>query len=138
MISLLLLSFMVYLSTIFVSTVSTKFSGVVYASPGIPVNNAMVVAYGDNGYGLAVTNSLGQYSITEGIPTGTYTVEAIAEGYIVAKSENVMVVTGQETSNINFYLSASGGISGRVTDAVSGVAENMVGMPLQTPTAITA
>ncbi|MEM2911607.1 MAG: carboxypeptidase-like regulatory domain-containing protein [Candidatus Bathyarchaeia archaeon] len=120
MILLILFSFMVYLSTIFASTASTKFSGIVYASPGIPVNNAMVVAYGDNGTGFAVTNSLGQYNITEGIPTGTYTVEAIAEGYIVAKIENVAVVTGQETSNINFYLSASGGISGRVTDAVSG------------------
>jgi hypothetical protein len=120
MISLILLSFMVYLSTMFVSTASTKFSGVVYASPGIPINNAVVVASGPNGYGFAITNSLGQYNITEGIPTGTYTVEAIAEGYIVAKSENVEVVTGQETPNIDLYLSASGGISGRVTDAVSG------------------
>jgi hypothetical protein len=120
LISIILLGLIVYLSMMFASTASSKFSGVVYASPGVPVLNAMVVAYGEDGYGFAVTDSLGQYSITEGLPTGNYTVQAIAEGYLIAEIENVTVVTGQETSGIDFYLSASGGISGRVTDAVSG------------------
>jgi len=96
-------------------------SGVVYASPGVPVSGALVFALGSEGYGYATTNSLGQYSISEGLKTGTYTVSAVAEGYLYEETENVSVTVGQETPNINFYLRLSGGISGRVTDAVSGL-----------------
>lgn len=120
MISLLLLSLIICFSSMIIPTKLTKSSGVVYASPGVPVYNAMVMAYGPNGYGFATTNPSGQYSIATGLLTGTYTVQVVAPGYLVAKKENVAVTAGQETSNINFYLSASGGISGRVTDAVSG------------------
>jgi hypothetical protein len=119
MISLILFSFAVSISIMFISIAPAKFLGAVYATSGVPVSNAMVIASGPNGYGFATTNPSGQYSITEGLPTGTYTVRVIAQGYLSAKNESVEVVAGQETSGINFYLTLSGGISGRVTDAVS-------------------
>ena len=97
------------------------FSGTIYATSGVSVAGAMVVASGSQGYGYATTNALGQYSITEGLKTGTYNVSAIAEGYLIKEIKNVLVTVGQETPNINFYLSLSGGISGKVTDAVSGL-----------------
>jgi len=97
------------------------FSGIVYADPGVPVFGALVSASGSEGYGFATTNFLGQYSISEGLKTGTYTVSVMKEGYLFATREDVAVTIGQETPNINFYLTRSGGISGKVTDAVSGL-----------------
>jgi len=121
MIFVILFSLSVHVSMIGISNLSRRvFSGIVYASPGVPVSGAYVVASGPEGYGSAYTNSLGQYSITEGLKTGNYTVEASADGYLEDKVENVSVTAGQETSNIDLYLSLSGGISGKVTDAVSG------------------
>jgi len=119
---IILFSFALHVSVICVSTSFRKnFSGVVYAAPGVPVSGAIVSASGSEGYGYATTDSLGQYSITEGLKTGTYTVSAMKEGYLYATREDVAVTAGQETPNIDFYLTRSGGISGRVTDAVSGL-----------------
>jgi len=122
MISALLLSLLVHVCITSISNSSRRvFSGVVYADPGVPVPGAMVMASGSEGYGYATTNSLGQYIITEGLKTGTYNVSVIADGYLHETVEGVSVTVGQETQNINFYLSRSGGISGRVTDDVSRV-----------------
>lgn len=96
------------------------FSGTVYASPGVPVSGAMVVASGSEGHGYFTTSSSGQYIISGGLKTGSYTVSVVAEGYLMDKREGVAVVVGQEASGINFYLYLSGGISGKATDAVSG------------------
>lgn len=121
MIFAILFSLAVHVSMIGVSISPRRvFSGVVYASPGVPVSGAMVVASGSEGSGFATTNSLGEYTITEGLKTGNYTVSVIAQGYLYEEIENVSVTVGHETSNINFYLHLSGGISGRVTDAISG------------------
>jgi len=121
-ISVILFSLAVCVSMIGVSLSCTRVaSGFVYASLGVPVSMATVSAFGSEGSGYAATNSLGQYSITEGLKTGTYTVSVIAQGYLNANKENVSVIAGQETVNINFYLNRSGGISGKVTDAFSGV-----------------
>jgi hypothetical protein len=122
MISVILLSLVVCVSMISVSVSSKEgSSGFVFASSGVPVSNAMVMASGSEGSGSAITNSLGQYSITEGLKTGNYTVSVIPQGYLSAEEENVPVIAGQETADINFYLTRSGGISGKVTDAVSGL-----------------
>lgn len=99
---------------------NTPVSGVVYANSGVPINNAIVVAFGENGSGTATTNSLGQYLINEGLKTGNYTVNAIVEGYLVASIDNVQVEVGLQTAGVDFFLSRSGGIAGRVTDADSG------------------
>jgi len=121
MIFAIMLGLAVHVSKMSISIPSrTAFSGIVYASPGVPVSGAMVVASGTDGYGYDKTNPLGQYSITEGLKTGNYTVMVNAEGYLNEEIEGVLVEVGQETSGINFDLRLSGGISGMVTDAVSG------------------
>lgn len=103
------------------TSVSSRFSGIVYAATGVPIANAMVIASGTAGSGYATTSPSGQYTIDKGIPTGTYTVSVIKEGYLEAEVENVQVTVGSETTGINLYLSLSGGISGKVTNAVSGL-----------------
>ena len=81
----------------------------------MPITGATVIATGSNGSGSASTDSYGRYQIAEGLGTGDYSVTVTARGYIDAGMEGVEVVSGQETSGINFYLKRSGSISGRVT-----------------------
>lgn len=95
------------------------FSGVAYALSTYPVQGASVSASGPEGYGYATTNSLGEYTITEELGTGNYTVTASAEYYVDAKITDVSVTSGLETTNVDLLLNASGAILGRVTDAVS-------------------
>jgi hypothetical protein len=97
------------------------FSGAVYANGGEPISGAIVTAVGPEGYGHNLTNPLGQYSISEGLLTGNYTVNVLAEGYLLAEVENVSVTAEMTTSPIDFYLALSGGISGRVTEAGTGL-----------------
>jgi hypothetical protein len=73
-----------------------------------------------NGSGFAITDSSGHYSMTTGLTAGTYNVSAFAYGYITGEVDFVNVTQGHTTPNINFDLQASGGISGTVTDAISG------------------
>lgn len=121
MIFAILSSFSIQISTIITQASNKKgFSGIVYADPGVPVSGAMVVASGPEGSGYAVTNPSGQYLIDKGLATGTYTLTTIKEGYLDAEIENVQVTVGIETSGINFNLNKSAGISGKITDAVSG------------------
>ena len=96
-----------------------EFGGVVYGANG-SISGAYVSASGDTGSGYAATDSSGHYSISQGLPTGTYTVTAFAVGYLEKNVSNVQVTTGQTTSGIDFDLDLSGGISGTVTDASSG------------------
>ena len=120
MIFAILFASVVQISAVGIS-ISPRFSGIVYAATGVPIANAVVVASGTAGSGYATTSPSGQYTIDKGIPTGTYTVSVIREGYLNAQVENVQVTVGSETTGINLYLSLSGGISGKVTDAVSGL-----------------
>jgi len=121
MIFVILLSLFVHVSMTVVSNSSRRvFSGIVYASSGVPISGAYIWASGSEGYGSNVTDSFGQYSV-EGLNPCNYTVTASAYGYLEGTVENVEVTAGQETSNINFYLSLSGGISGKVTDLDSGL-----------------
>jgi hypothetical protein len=94
--------------------------GVVYANPDVPLANVMVGATGGGGYGFNVTNALGKYIMTQGLTAGTYKVSAIAEGYIIQELDNINVVVGSETGNVNFRLLRSGGISGKVTASNTG------------------
>jgi len=121
MIFVILVSLAVHVSAIG-GSISQKavFSGVVYASPGVPIFGASITASGLEGYGYTTTNPLGQYIIAEGLKTGNYTVSVQAEGFLDAAIENVSVTGGQETSGVDFLLKVSGGISGKVTDAVTG------------------
>jgi hypothetical protein len=91
------------------------------ANPDSPVSGAMVIASNDNGYGFNVTQPNGKYLIPDGLASGIYNVSTYAEGYINQNIGGVPVTVGSLTANINFNLKRSGGISGKVTDSVSGV-----------------
>jgi len=108
---------------IFTKASGQAFSGTVHGAGGVPVVGAIVIASGDNGSGYAVTNSQGQYSIADGLKNGSYTVTAMANGYLYNETDNVQVTAGHATTGINIYLHLSGVISGRVT-------ENGTGIPL--------
>jgi hypothetical protein len=94
-----------------------NFTGIVYGADG-PIAGVAVSASGSEGSGYAVTDSSGHYSISEGLKTGTYTVSVFAIGYLMYQIENVQVTVGQTTSGKDFDMQLSGGVSGRVTDAV--------------------
>lgn len=122
MMSALLFSFILQVAA-FSSSISSRknISGMVYASPGVALSGAIVTAYGSNGSGYAMTNANGQYLINAGLKSGTYTVMAVKDGYVNAQTEDVAVAVGSETSGVTIYMNRSGGISGKVTDSVSGL-----------------
>ena len=120
MIFSILLASVIQISAVGIS-ISSRFSGTVYAATGVPIANAIVVATGPAGSGYATTSSSGQYTIDKGMPTGTYTVSVIKEGYLNAQIENVQVTVGHETTGTDLYMGLSAGISGKVTDSASGL-----------------
>jgi hypothetical protein len=112
--------------------ITTKHStGIVYGANG-PLAGAYVVASpsseGGNGSSYAFTDGSGHYSMTTGLTAGSYNVSASAYGYITDQISFVNVTTGQTTSGADIDLQLSGGISGKVTDAVSGDPINATGL----------
>ena len=93
-----------------------------YGQTTIPVPGASVSASGDTGSGSAIANAQGQYSITSFLDTGNYSVIGSAPGYIDQQVDNIPVTAGAQTSNVNIIMNISAGISGKVTDAVTGLA----------------
>jgi hypothetical protein len=116
--------------TIFGISVSSKknVTGIVYASSGVPVSGASVSASGPEGSGFTMTNVNGQYTIGEGLKTGSYTITVFREGYLVTTIEDVVVTAPSETSGVNVYLNKSGGISGTVTDSISSMGIPNIGV----------
>jgi hypothetical protein len=90
---------------------------IVTAATDIPLTGAMILADGDNGNGYGISNTSGQYLIDQGLKTGTYNLTAFVEGYISKELPDISIQVGSETTNINFLLLRSGGISGKVTDS---------------------
>ncbi len=115
-------SFVVQVSK-FGATMKLNTIGIVYGADG-PIAGAYVSAgpadESSSGAGFAVTNVLGQYSMTTGLTNGTYNVTAFAYGYIMSTIGPVTVTAGAATTGVDFDLQTSGGISGTVTDAISG------------------
>jgi hypothetical protein len=110
-------------TTAFRSSLNNETSQFVAAATNVPVPGASVSASatsGNSGSGSAIANAQGQYSITSFLDTGNYSVTASAPGFIDQQVDNVAVTAGAQTSNVNIVMSVSGGISGRITDAVSG------------------
>ncbi len=101
--------------------------GIAYAAVG-PLSGVYVYAEPANSSGdgssFAITGSNGQYNMTTGLVAGKYNLTAFATGYISSKVGPVTVVAGQTMTGVNLVLHASGGISGKVTDAVSGAPIN--------------
>jgi hypothetical protein len=104
---------------VFILSISPSI-GIVTAATSVPLPGALVLASGENGDGHSITNELGQYLIDQGLGTGAYNMSASYEGYISKDLYQISVQAGAETPNVNFLLLRSGGISGKVTDAVSG------------------
>jgi len=105
----------------------TAYHGRVYASNGVPIANAVVVAGGVEGYGYAISGVDGDYEIDEGLKTGTYNVRVSAFGYIDSDISGVSIAAGSPTT-LDFFLNLSGGISG--------VVHSSEGTPLQGMTLI--
>lgn len=118
----LLLSVLTTLTPIAPSLVAEPSPERIYGQNSVPIVGAIVMASGPEGSGFATTDSSGLYTISEGLKSGTYTVSVVALGYLVAEEGGVSVAVGEETSNVDFYLYLSGGISGKVSDATSGAA----------------
>ena len=93
----------------------------VFGQTTVPVPNASVSASGVNtsSSGSAISDSQGSYTITTWLDTDTYSVTASAVGFIDTTVNNVAVTVGATTSGVNILMPVSGGISGKVTDAVS-------------------
>jgi hypothetical protein len=97
-------------------TPSGTITGRVTNSTGSPIQFASVHAEGPDGSGDASTDSNGDYTISSGLGTGTYTVNASATGYSMMSVSDVNVIVDQVTPDVNFQLSTmpSGRISGTV------------------------
>jgi hypothetical protein len=97
-------------------TPSGTITGRVTNTTGSPIEDALVTAEGPAGSEDAYTDSNGNYAISSGLGTGTYTVNASATGYIMQSVSGVSVTVNQVTSNVNFQLPTkpSGTISGKV------------------------
>ncbi len=88
---------------------------------GEPIPNARIQVQDLNEkiIGTVFTDSNGNYSIG-GIPSGTFFVIASADNFSTA-TRGVNLTTGQDLIDINFRLQeAPGGISGTITNAVTG------------------
>ena len=103
--------------------VTSSFTNIktVYGQVNVPVPGASVSATGAAGSGSATANAQGQYTITSFLDTGTYSAVASAPGFIDQQVDNIQVTTGAQTSNVNIIMNISAGISGKVTDAATGL-----------------
>lgn len=97
-------------------TPSGIITGRVTNTTGSPIEGAYVLAEGPAGSGDSQTDSNGDYSISSGLGTGTYTVNASATGYSTISVTDVSVTVDEVTPNVNFQLPSvlSGIISGTV------------------------
>ena len=104
-------------------------SGKVTLSNGTTVvSGAFVSAQLASGSGPAlssVTDSIGNYSI-KNVPAGTYNVTTRHRNHLFTDIEVATVSAGVEISNVNFSATASGSITGTVSNGTSGIADTMV------------
>jgi hypothetical protein len=93
------------------------------ANDAKPIVDAHVFAEGDTtfSYGDAYTDEDGNYIISEGLDTDTYTVSATASGYQDVNVTNVSVTVDQTTSNVNLQMHKIPAVqSGRISGTVTG------------------
>ena len=107
-------------------------SGYVTDCEGEPLEDAVIniwqktaQGYGDGSWASTTTDGNGFYQTSlsdapgPGLPSGTFFVQA-TYGTAVSK-DNILVVAGSTTSNVNLsFVSGSGVVSGKVTDETSG------------------
>lgn len=103
-------------------------SGKITTPEGTPMNNVTIMASDAGAFGYTTTNATGDYRISSGLGTDTYTVTAIASGDGLGGinyTQDVSVTAGLETSDVDMELSVtaptpSGIIAGQVTDVSTG------------------
>jgi hypothetical protein len=105
----------------FQSSSKNDASKLVYGLTLVPVPGADVSASGDNGSGATIADNQGMYDITTYLATGSYSVTASANGFIDQALDDVNVTGGLETTGQNIVMNVSAGISGKVTDAATGL-----------------
>lgn len=88
----------------------------IYAQTSVAIQGATVSVSGDNGRGYATTDASGHYTVNSGLPTGTYDVTVMIDGYIINQTKGINITSGQ-TFTLNVFLFKSGAVSGRVTDS---------------------
>ncbi len=100
---------------------SGSISGRITEMDGSPVAYASVTAMGPTGSGTTQTDANGNYVISKGLGTGTYTVSVDAAGYASKNVTNVGAVVGQVTRNVNLKLTKiPSGQSGKISGIVEG------------------
>jgi hypothetical protein len=111
-------------NTNFALPISGAITGTVTdAVSSLPLSGILVEALSSDGLysGLAVTNSTGQYTMDNGLGTGTYNVTAdFPTNHLPGTISNIAVTVGKTTSGQNLALEPSGEITGIVTNAVTG------------------
>jgi hypothetical protein len=106
--------------TLYMSLSGGIFGRVADSISHIGLAGRSVSAYLSNGngtyYGLATTDSSGNYSIFTNLGTGTYNVSIFSpEGYVGTTMGPITVTAGTKTTGNDIYLQRSGIISGRIT-----------------------
>ena len=92
------------------------------ANSHAPLQGILVYAQSSDGAfsDYAITNSSGQFTLKNNLPTGTYNLTELSPtGYLTNKISGVSVTTGQTTTQ-NIALNPSGVITGRITDISTG------------------
>ena len=118
-------------------TPSGTISGQVTSLTGGPVSDATVSVQGPSGSESNYTDSNGNYIISTGLGTGTYTVNVTATGYVSQAQTGILVTVNQVTANVNFVLTpvASGSISGQVLALQTNPFPTPTPAPTPTPSA---
>lgn len=82
-------------------------AGTVTDAADAPLESVLVTAYDDSDTEITstTTDPDGTY-VLSGLPTGTYTVEFSATGYVDAQVEGVSVTAGEQSANVNASLAA--------------------------------
>ena len=120
------------------------------AATAAPLAGVQVTVFNASGssVGYALTNGAGQYTLSTGLPTGSYYAKSSNTlGYLdevydnvscpvyctIASGTPIAVTDGARTSGINFALAKGGRIAGIVKDAATGARLAGVGVWVSTP-----
>ena len=104
---------------------SGAITGTVKGPGGVALANITVTTSSGNVYAEGTTGPSGTYTIPDGLPQGSYSVEAIGgPGFVSSVLGSIAVMPGLATANVNFLLSPSGTIRGTVIDRSGGPVGN--------------
>ena len=100
----------------FVLSPAANISGTVTNLSGQSIENAAVMANGETYIGMGITDDIGDY-LVDFLPSGQYTVEVKADGYIGQVLPGLSLAEGEKVANLTFSLEEGKTVSGLVTEA---------------------